>query len=607
MKLCPTITCKKLPYISLCFVVIGYLSFVFNRYLPVQEGWFQYDCMLIKSGKLPYKDFYLHIQPLYLYFVYAVQKIFGPYIIVLRVYGVIERLVIACLILYVLRKQFSLNDSFIATLFGVFFYSSFNVDMPYSYYQTALLLSLISAVLFEIGLRDCEKVSFSYILAGASVALLFFTKQSIGLVFFVGLLTILLVYYLRLNRFRALLIAFGYYLMGFACVVISMISWLAINHAIKPYYNIIFLASESKGSLLSILFGFVPRLLKLLDPLYVTLMVIGISFTYILDRYNNRSKIYSYIDEKPLYHAYAIMVVICYAYAYINKYLISHLWLIDNIYNISQYIILLSSLSLISAIIYYQWLWYVKPHDNIYKVKLYWVVIGILLFYSHGMSGILEVQAFVFGLPLSILLWWSTYNNLKIRRYVKGVSILIGLLIIFLLTSIKYVRPYYWWGWGEPDVRAAKEVSSIPALRGMRISLRTKQIYEQIYLLVNTNTSSEDEVFFFPHNALLNVLTEKTYSAYTPVCYFDVCADQYAIQVANYLERNKPKMILYMNFPEKAWKTHEEIFREGKTSGQREIQKTITRLTKEGYYQKIALIEDATNYPIEILKRIDRN
>lgn len=596
---------KKLSFMYLCIVVLGYLLFVFNRYLPVQEGWFQYDVLLIDNGKLPYRDFYLHIQPLYLYMIYALEKIFGPYFIYLRAYGVIERIIIVCSIFYVLRKQFNDNDAFIVTVFGVFFYSSFNVDLTYSYYQTSLLLSLASAIFFERGLKDSETVSCFYIIAGIMVALLFFTKQSTGMVFFAGLLAVLLIHYLRLKKHHEMLIAAGYYLIGFTAVAFSMLAWLVCNNALGPYFKVVFLASESKGPIFSILFGFVPRLWRLVDPVYLIVILLFIVSTFFVDRMSGKTLKYVKSNDKSTCLYYSVTVMICYIYAYFRNSVVEHIWILRNLYNITQYIIVVCSMVIVAAIVYYQVKWYAEPSDEKIKMRLYWIVIAFMMMYSHGMSGILEAQAFIFALPLAMLLWWSTYQNNKTLRIVKGITILFGLLIVVMITSQKYSQPYYWWGWGEPNVRTANENSSLKELKGMKISLRSKNIYEKVCSIILKNTTKKDDVFFFPHNTLFNVLTGRTYNNYTTVCYFDVCSDKHALQAAKYLEYSKPKMIIHMIFPDEAWKTHEDIFRQGKTSGQREILSVITKMKEAGFYERIELIDDPLNYPIEVLKRTD--
>ncbi|OGT10938.1 MAG: hypothetical protein A2X77_02465 [Gammaproteobacteria bacterium GWE2_42_36] len=590
------------PYCMICLVIAGYMLLSFNKYVPAQEGWFDYDCLLMKAGKFPYKDFYLHIPPLFLLLIHTLHKLFGEDLIVLRLYGVVERVVISCLIFYILKKNFKPNAAFIATLLGIFFYSSFNVDLPYSYYQTAFLISLLTACIFENALNKINKVSHGYIAAGIFIAILFFLKQSTSMVMLITLLLIMIGHYLRLAQYRRLLITIAYFGLGFAIITSIIIIWLISHHAFAPYLKIVFLTSESKGSPSEILFGFIPRLFNGVKS-FPLIMIVSTLFAYHL--FAKRFQETKTVEDKPVYILYGILIIIAYGYTYWDKSIITKFMLLDNINALTQKIIILCVFYLLLSLITYTYRWYKNPQNMVLRSKLFWIVFAAMWAYSHAMSGVLEISAFMFGLPLCLLLFWSNYKNKYFMYPVKFATITIGIAAIILISSQKYATPYYWWGWGEPDVRTATETTTIPRLKGMRISLRDKLLFEHVFSLISKNSSPSDDVFFFPHISLFNILSDRTYSAYTTVCYFDVCSDTYAEQTAEYLVHKKPKLILDMLFPESAWKIHEEIFRQGKPSGQRKIQQVITQMTHDGTYQQIAMLSTEGNYPIVILKRTD--
>ena len=60
---------KNFPFrfgLGITLVVVGvYNLMFFNRYLPLTEGWFLAYARLMAEGKVPYRDFYFFMTPLY--------------------------------------------------------------------------------------------------------------------------------------------------------------------------------------------------------------------------------------------------------------------------------------------------------------------------------------------------------------------------------------------------------------------------------------------------------------------------------------------------------------------------------------------------------------
>ena len=86
---------------------------------------------------------------------------------------------------------------------------------------------------------------------------------------------------------------------------------------------------------------------------------------------------------------------------------------------------------------------------------------------------------------------------------------------------------------------------------------------------------------------LFNYVTDPMQPTFSPVAYFDVCPDFVAIADAIRLRENPPKMIIYMEMPEPIYKLHENMFRNGQTSGQRNIDAAIQEIVKKYKYKKI--------------------
>ncbi len=94
-------------------VMSVFLIFLHNRYLPIHEGWFSYYGYLMRQGKMPYRDFYFFTQPLSL----LISELFvGDHLINLRRFGLIERIVLAGMLYFLLSRKYSPMASFWATL-----------------------------------------------------------------------------------------------------------------------------------------------------------------------------------------------------------------------------------------------------------------------------------------------------------------------------------------------------------------------------------------------------------------------------------------------------------------------------------------------------------
>ena len=150
----------------------------------------------------------------------------------------------------------------------------------------------------------------------------------------------------------------------------------------------------------------------------------------------------------------------------------------------------------------------------------------------------------------------------------------------------KVYMPYEWHSWRTQSLMLGDRnpvVSvDIEGLEGFRLAQTDAQTYEQIVKLIKENTTKEDKVYQFPNIPLFNVLTERE-AYYAAIPYFDVCPDNIAIENAQQLYDDPPKMVVWANLSEGRWQIHEEVYRNGNPSGQREIQKFYQEIVSTQY------------------------
>ncbi|MDD5456359.1 MAG: hypothetical protein PHV30_04920 [Candidatus Margulisbacteria bacterium] len=600
---------NALPYFCLILIVGSYQLLTINRYLPVQEGWFNYYSELIYRGKIPYRDFYLYIQPVYMFImdcIYKLSRFFSvSSILSMRIFGIVERIILVLLIYKIVSK---INDRFIAFLclvIAYFFYSSFNVDLPYSYYQTALFITILATV-FMFNFITNERAGFTNIinifLAGLFTAMAFLTKQSSGILFSLFFIIVLILYAYRYHTFTSLLKYLVIYIAGYLLPLIFFGIWLVRHDTVRNYFNQVYISTSSKGALRDILFGFIPRLFDSIDIRKISLYIILFILVYFFAKKSKSKKNANYAPYSG-FLVFTCLIIASFLYSYFTPGLIENFLFLGNYQTIDHYLSFIIFFTVILIVFKAFYVWIINPYDKKNMVFLYLSAVSFIWMFAHGMSGVLEIHALLLAFPVVFLFLWDILKGDLTKKIFLIIFVVFSISSVIIISSSRYKTPYYWWGWGEPDVREARFSSKIPELEGFYLSASSLTCYEDIYNLIMRNSTPQDEVYFFPHISLFNVLTRRVNSSFSAINYFDVCSDKYALKTAEYIKNFRPKIILFMHFPEDAWVTHENIFRAGKRSGQREIAQVINTLRENGIYKRVYYKQVNNCYPIEVLVR----
>lgn len=577
----------------LSFIVIFYSLIYYDKYLPIQEGWFNYYSQLYRAGQFPYRDFYLPIPPVFFIICDFILNRFGNYFIYLRIYGIFERVLLVILIFNLLRKYFTEYYVFIAVIMGFFFYTSFNVDLPYSYYQTTFLLSFLASLFLYYSFENNNSISnFYLLLSGILFGVVIFTKQSSGFLYIIFVPFIIIFIFTFKKDFFYSFKKFLIWFLGFFLLSFILIYWLYINNSLLKFYEVVFKSVSSKGDKLNILFGFILRFLWY-KPLQILIsLALTIFVTIIL--YKNIT-IKKYIFETKYYLAFTISLILMIIFSLFFRTKIP-------IAKLDQILVFMVFFTNIFILLKYLYFFIREKNNYFYLFLFFWSFFSVIWMYGHGMSGFLEIHSVFLGLPLIISLFMSHLDCISHKRFFYFINLSFIFLIYFISVE-RYITPYEWWGWKEPSIKYSKYILNINEFRGFKLSFRNKKIYEKIYEIINLNKNKDSELFAFPHMLIFNVITGVKNSNYVPVTYFDVCADKYAVETSYYLLKKKPHFILFMSFSENDISIHEKIFRGGKYSGQREIIKAIEYLERHGNYEVAFSTIAQGAYPLKLLIR----
>lgn len=176
-------------------------------------------------------------------------------------------------------------------------------------------------------------------------------------------------------------------------------------------------------------------------------------------------------------------------------------------------------------------------------------------------------------------------SSYKISSSVMVFSTIIMSLFICSLSLIqKMYVPYEWHSWRSTSILSDNTILDldINGLEGFKLPSNDANTYTEIVKLITENSDEDSILYQFPNIPLFNVLTNRK-SLYAAIPYFDVCPDLLALESAEQLHENPPTLFLWANLSEGRWNLHEEIFRDGKVSGQRAIQEFYNTVVQEQY------------------------
>ncbi|WP_455763598.1 glycosyltransferase family 39 protein, partial [Roseburia inulinivorans] len=186
---------KKRKYLLLLLsivIIVVYSAIYWNRVIPFTDGWGIYYAELMKTGKYPYRDFYVYLPPLNLVIDSILWKLSFGYFIIYRLYRVAERIILLTLIYKLLNKVVNPEISAIASVAGVLYVSLTNFDLLGDYNQTAnVVLVLMTMILLKIvSDKNISNKKYLFFL-GVMIGISFLLKQTVfvasGLFLFVFL------------------------------------------------------------------------------------------------------------------------------------------------------------------------------------------------------------------------------------------------------------------------------------------------------------------------------------------------------------------------------------------------------------------------------------
>lgn len=628
-----------------------------TSYFPMQEGWFQHFALMVSEGQKPYVDFSFPLPPLSLlqYMLlgwFEDARYTGP-----RYYGALELLLLAGVSFAVLRLVASQAAALVGCLAGLAIYLANTNDTVTSYYQTTLLLVLVSLLMVvrARGAQSHFSTALLYLGGGAAGSAATLVKQtSLPVVLALAVACVLWRGAPSPTREGG----WQWCAVGVLAVYVPMISWLvamgAADEAIRQV-----LGGGGKGSLASLLFAFLPRVVTPGVVLAVLAGVVTGALALMRRDVSGRSVavrvaaavlatgaaalllIVAVNDVDSRLQREAVLVAIAAAAVTgglrfttpppISGRRLPRLWVFVAVPALAVAVVLLGQgkagsggrtgelvllgreerpalvgvvfvllLSVLACLLVMRFIprgaHLVPGLTDVPPALPLTATVAAAWAWSHGLSGSLEVHGLLVAVGLlAALLFDQMWRSAGVAGGAVVMSAVLGLLGLSSVSRASV--PYVWWGWETASVAAPHRTLQVPQLEGFDVPVSDADFLERLITGVRGIAGPGSSAYVFPFMPAVYDLTGTRAEVRCQVPYFDICSDVDASADALSLRSAPPEVIVYADMPESVWRLHEELFRSGARSGQRDIELVVEHFIQSGAYAVVDTLETPSADP----------
>ena len=618
-------------------VILYHFTYIEATIMP-QMGWWHYYAWRITEGDILYKDLFCFLPPYFVWFMSLLYRIFANHIFLYQLLGLLFRLIEVILVYKTLSRFFSPIKSVLCAYTGLVLTTAYSMDIPFDTNQLLRLLVVIASYFafksFYIG--SIKKQTMYLCISGACIGIFFMSKQT-GIILLVAALVGLGIIFIPFSSLSNYIKKAAYFVFGFIIACVPGFFYLCITNSLFDCINNIFVSSTVKGSISDIFIRvwqyqvhYPELLISLIILLWVYKEKLNANLKSIWQKNKNLilllltvllswrlNQISNSIQQRDMNIKYIFLLLIFYmCYVLISKFKLN----ISFKRNSIKAIFIFSAL-IVCIIVSFCCFFHVR--EAIYNTGIvaeiirsicniiFWTMLSVFvieaIYLIKKKNGIIPISLFsflgitislilvslissvveeIFMLPVAAMFFALILNRLNltflVNQLILGGSLLI--LIVAVITQ-KQISPYSWHGWQTPGINSeyTYNISKVHGLEGYIIEQETEMAFETIIDIINTQTTSQDKVYQFPHIPLFNVLTEREIGTYAVVHYFDVCPDSVAIDDAKLLYNDPPKIVIWCEFGDDLWNFHENYFRSGNPSGQRAIREFYNNYVQLNY------------------------
>jgi hypothetical protein len=547
------------------------LSF-YSRFAGLRSGDGEYEGgMALLAAQMPYRDFFTAGPPLNELKSALILRVFGSALIVSRMGGVLERVLIALVLFGWLKRLFRPWHALAASFVTIVLSTGDLTDPIASYNHDAILFAMVSGLAANVVLES-GSTFLPAILSGVFAALCLLTKQTIGLAAIACVGTAGTVLLAKLDGGRRSAIWLGGFAAGCAIPISAIATWLWKNHVLGTCLHMIFVAGPAAKAGHAADFLTRERLVAADNPLWVLPALVGVMLSWQAIQRGLRlqnARVAKWDEQAKWVLGATLLVGLAEAAAY------TRLPAVQDTSKCAVYYTFI----LLTMLAACQLAWLLRSGMSRRTAQI--ILLSML---SWSVAVTLSMSWPVFE-PMLIpglgLLLAATLDGIGDRfKWFLGLTMA---AMVFLQIQGKLDLPFGFDGEDEMAVRFATDVSVQPQLRDIRLPPPTVKFLDETVKLVAARTGPGDTIFTYPEMGLLYSLTGRTPPTLAGSHNIDVVNDTFAREEAARLTRARPAVVICYQLPETALREQERMWRGGKTSGQRDIIAAVQSLVG-GYH-----------------------
>lgn len=584
-----------------------FLSTYVDAVISPQFGWWHYYAWRMAEGDVLYKDVYLFMPPYFVFITRALYTFFGNHLILYTLLVGYPVRVGCLLMLYTMLCRLSKPMyACLAVFFGACLSATYQMDMLYDFNPLTMFPCLLAMYFFVKFYERLKAGRTAYVYSffiGLLLSLVFCLKQTFGLTLSFTVVVMAAIIYFReyegrRSDFRRYIL---FSVAGAIVAMIPLIVYLTYYDCWHEFFDCIFSVGAAKGGMDKILMRVVHvfKDMRIWSYIIVLLAVYALLRVYYHHHERRHTEMGMMLSNLVVVSMFAALLA-------------------DLVHHAGQPLQIHSDITSNELITKWRTRVYMLLIDGsfllwLYKAGRYFTkregVSSVLLFttlvVAHFFTGVLSTDGLEELYLVMYTPWLLTmafdakcpYHKLK-----NGVLLLIVGFFSLTCVSMKIQVPYSWQGWTEASIGHNNIRSSIDGLEGISLPDSVERPFSTIVRLIEENTTEDDRVFQFANIPLFNLLTHRQIPGYVPITWFDVCSDSLAIQVADHLRKDPPKMLVWHNMKRSEWAYVERVFRGGNPSGQRALQAFFERDVPM-LYQPLYRIDNGRDGTIELWLR----
>ncbi len=581
--------------IAVAIVTLVYLFLFWNHFAGLRSGSGEYGGgREWLAGYRPYRDYFTACTPLNILKSALVLSIFGKAYIVTRAAAVFERAVLAVLLYVWLLRLFRVSHAALAAMVTIIICTGDLTDPLGSYNHDAILFAVGAGLLASYALdrqRSSRAITLLAFCSGASAALSFTAKQTIGFSTTVAIAVVVCACLLRLENLRRAGLFLAAFCGGWVIGAGSFVLWLLKLGILSSFLEQIFVRGPAAKA--SNPADFVVRELVFMQHLWwaVAAAILGIVLCWRLWRRSAAEN-----PRRSISRVQAVTVLFLGFAAIAAGYL--------------------------ASIVQFQYARVVlKPtiYFTFFAVILLCLVYAISLL--KGKLSRRESQFFLCAaVGLSVAFMLSLSFPAFEPMVIPGLGLLIGAvldastgwrlalaysacaLLIASETCAKLNQPFGFADFNEPPVRMAHATSTLPLMKGFVLPESTVRFIDETTRIIEQNTTPQDTIYSYPEFGLFYALSGRRCPTLTCSHNIDVVNDDFARSEAARILAGRPAVLICHRNPEAYLAGEELIWRHGRPSGNRAIIAAVEKLEKQ--YRLAASFDlPPDNYQIDVYVR----